>query len=114
MPKIDVVFAVDDLKQFHQENYALNKKHYTVMNRMTRNKLVHYFQDKGSKVHFNTMKVRDPELSSHYGIDQLTVILSSLEKITVHEVWSDSVRRPSERLGVLGNNAHQHHDAKTH
>ena len=43
MPKIDVVFAVDDLKQFHEENYALNKKHYTIMNRMTRNKLVHYF-----------------------------------------------------------------------
>lgn len=45
----------------------MNKKHYTVMNRATRNKVLNYFQNKGAKVHFNSMKIEDPELSQHSG-----------------------------------------------
>lgn len=67
MPKLDAILAVDNLKQFHDENYQMNKKHYTMMNRMTRNKMVLYFQDKGGRVHFNNMKVVDPELSERTG-----------------------------------------------
>jgi hypothetical protein len=40
---MDVLLAVDDLKAFHAENYSRNKKHYTIMNRMTRNRVGLYF-----------------------------------------------------------------------
>ncbi len=81
MPKLDAIFAVDDLKQFHADNYAMNKKHYTMMNRMTRNKMVLYFQNKGGKVHFNNMKVIDPELSEETGNQEKTVRFSVLIRV---------------------------------
>jgi hypothetical protein len=56
--------ATDDIKGFHKENLARNKTHYTLMNRATRNMLTNYFQVKGAKVHFNDMKMEDPELSA--------------------------------------------------
>lgn len=43
MPKLDLILAVDDLKKFHEENLALNKKHYTMMNRATKNRALNYF-----------------------------------------------------------------------
>lgn len=43
------------------------------MNRMTKNKIVHYFQNKGAKVHFNYMKVEDPELSEKTGDKEMIV-----------------------------------------
>lgn len=58
---------MDDLKSFHSENLALNRKHYTVMNRMTKNKALHYFQNKGAKVHFNFMRIEDQEHTQQTG-----------------------------------------------
>lgn len=83
----------------------MNKTHYTVMNRMTKNKIVHYFQNKGAKVHFNYMKVEDPELSEQTGDKEMIVSYFSdreidfliCHNILEHEVWSDSIRRLSER-----------------
>jgi hypothetical protein len=40
---MDVLLAVEDLKEFHAENFLRNKAHYTIMNRMTRNKVGLYF-----------------------------------------------------------------------
>jgi len=42
----------------------MNKSHYTMMNRATRNSVLNYFQGKGAKVHFNYgIKMEDEELS---------------------------------------------------
>ncbi len=59
-----MILSVEDIKAFHKENLEMNKKHYTVMNQMTKNKVANYFQNKGAKVHFNYMKIEDPELSA--------------------------------------------------
>ena len=58
-----MILAVENLKDFHKENMAMNKDHYTYMARFTKGRVVTYFQDKGAKMHFNYMKVNDPELS---------------------------------------------------
>lgn len=87
-PKLDIVLAVEDIKGFHAENLARNKKHYTMMNRATRNRVLNYFQLKGAKVHFNYIKMEDPELSAQTGDKELIVIP---QKVIYHvgcEVWS--------------------------
>ena len=45
--------AVSDLKEFHQENFKMNKKHYPALARLLKHKYVTYFQERGAKVHFN-------------------------------------------------------------
>ena len=59
-----MILSVEDIKVFHKENLEMNSKHYTMMNRMTKNKVANYFQNRGAKVHFNHMKIEDPELSA--------------------------------------------------
>ncbi|CDW91227.1 UNKNOWN [Stylonychia lemnae] len=89
-PKLDIIMAVDDLKQFHQENLAINKSHYTMMNRATKNKVLYYFQNKGAKVHFNYMKIQDPDVQDQkeskenmidmrYGVIQYDDLIRDLE-----------------------------------
>lgn len=68
-----MILSVEDLKAFHKENLERNKVHYTYMNRATKAKLVNYFQDKGSKVHFNHVQIEDPELSKETGKKELVV-----------------------------------------
>ena len=51
----------------------MNKHHYTMANRMTKNKVANYFQTKGAKVHFNYMKFEDPELSAQTGKKEMVV-----------------------------------------
>ena len=53
----------------------MNTKHYTYLNRMTKNRVLNYFQNKGAKVHFNHMKVVDPELSAQTGKEEKIVWL---------------------------------------
>ena len=78
-----MLLAVDDLKEFHQENMKEenNRKDYTYMARITKGRVVTYFQDKGARVHFNYMTVADPmmeeltngehkEIRLRYGIVQ--------------------------------------------
>mmetsp|Transcript_43497 Transcript_43497/g.31316 ORF Transcript_43497/g.31316 Transcript_43497/m.31316 type:complete len:101 (+) Transcript_43497:135-437(+) len=55
--------GVKDIKEFHTENLAMNKDHYTLMARFTKAKVVNYFSTKGARVHFNTMKIEDPEMT---------------------------------------------------
>jgi Phosphatidate cytidylyltransferase, mitochondrial len=56
--------AVEDINEFHQQNLLMNKVHYTMMNRATKNYIVTYFQNKGAKVHFNYgIKMIDEELA---------------------------------------------------
>ena len=46
----------------------MNKEHYTMMNRLTKNYGVTYFQNRGAKVHFNYgIKMIDEELSQQTG-----------------------------------------------
>ena len=52
---------------------ARNKKHYQLSARFTKAKFVNYFQDKGAKVHFNYIKIEDPELSQHTGDKEMIV-----------------------------------------
>jgi hypothetical protein len=33
-----MILSVENLKEFHKENMAMNKSHYTMMNRFTRGK----------------------------------------------------------------------------
>lgn len=58
------------------------------MNRFTKGRVLHIFQDRGAKVHFNYMKVEDPELSLKTGQKELIVILIYIINIVV-EVWSN-------------------------
>ena len=44
-----------------------------MMNRMTKNKVANYFQNRGAKAHFNYMKIEDPELSAQTGKTELIV-----------------------------------------
>lgn len=74
-PSIDVFLATKDLKQFHKENLAMNRQDYTVSARLTKAKLIHYFQNRGAKVHFNikaykhqTEDGRDTTTFIRYGI----------------------------------------------
>lgn len=44
-PKLDLIIAVDDLKEFHNKNIqkTVNGKDYTYLARMTKGKIVTYF-----------------------------------------------------------------------
>jgi len=42
-PKLDLILAVNDIKEFHEANRHLNTKHYTMMSRVTKNKIVTFF-----------------------------------------------------------------------
>lgn len=67
-PKLDVILAVEDIEKFHDENLKRNKKHYTMMNRATKNKVLTYFQTKGAKVHFNYgIQMVDEDLAQQTG-----------------------------------------------
>jgi translocator assembly and maintenance protein 41 len=67
-PKLDLILAVEDIREFHEANRVMNKKHYTMMSRSTRNKIVTYFQMKGAKVHFNYgLKFVDEDLAERTG-----------------------------------------------
>ena len=57
----------------------MNKKHYTFMNVATKNRVANYFNNKGAKVHFNHMKIEDPELSAQTGKKELVVGLSWID-----------------------------------
>ena len=46
------------------------------MNRMTKNKVLNYFQNKGAKVHFNFMRIEDTEHSQQTGKKELLVSLT--------------------------------------
>lgn len=62
---MDLLLAVDDLKAFHTENLTkeLNREDYTYMARLSKGRVVTYFQTKGAKVHFNHKTIEDPMLS---------------------------------------------------
>lgn len=60
---MDLILAVEDLKKFHEENHTLNKNHYTMMNRATKNRTLYYFQNKGAKVHFNIINTQNEEFT---------------------------------------------------
>ena len=72
----------------------MNKGHYTMMNRATKNRVLNYFQNKGAKVHFNYMKVEDPELSEQTGSKEMIVIkkrLFNTRFIIGYEIWCNLV-----------------------
>lgn len=68
-PKLDLIIAVDDLKAFHNKNIQkdVNGKDYTYLARMTKGKIVTYFQQKGARVHFNHTSLECPTLSKITG-----------------------------------------------
>lgn len=53
VPEIDIILATKDIKAFHQENLRINKKDYSLAARLTKAKIVNFFQHRGAKVHFN-------------------------------------------------------------
>lgn len=55
-----MILAVKDFKTFHEQNMAMNKDHYTLASRVTKGKLVNYFQTKAARVHFNHTVIDDP------------------------------------------------------
>ena len=70
-----MILAVEDIENFHKENLARNKAHYTMMNRATKNRVLTYFQSKGAKVHFNYgIKMLDEELAEQTGAPQEFVV----------------------------------------
>ena len=62
----DLVLSVTDVKKFHQENFAMNKKHYPATSKLFKAKLVTFFQYYGAKVHFNYIPMLNQEVSSLY------------------------------------------------
>eukprot|EP00347_Sterkiella_histriomuscorum_P021408 403334078 len=110
-----------------QENLELNKKHYTYMNRATKNRVLNYFQNKGAKVHFNTIKIEDTEvidqtgkleyLNLRYGVIQYedlvrdlsyweTMLVSSLMQrpiktaINSDEIWEHQAKNLRSALAI--------------
>ena len=99
-PKLDVILAVNNTKEFHEQNRELNSKHYTVMARATRNKIVTYFQGKGAKVHFNYgLKFQDEDLGTEvdvrYGViayDDLVRDLRHWETLMVSQIMQRPIK----------------------
>jgi translocator assembly and maintenance protein 41 len=53
-PLVEVLMVVDDVENWHKQNYVRNKKHYPLIAKITGVRLVNYFQKKGAKIHFNS------------------------------------------------------------
>ena len=71
----------------------MNKKHYTMMNRATKNFFVNYCHTKGAKVHFNYgIKFEDEELATQTGEKQELIVMEIIINMFVGcEIWSGSV-----------------------
>jgi hypothetical protein len=71
----------------------MNKKHYTMMNRATKNFFVNYCHTKGAKVHFNYgIKFEDEELATQTGEKQELIVMKIIiNMIEGCEIWSGSV-----------------------
>jgi hypothetical protein len=53
----------------------MNKDHYTVLNRTTRNRVLNFFQSRGAKVHFNYgIQMEDEELALQSGTEVEKVV----------------------------------------
>jgi len=62
----------------------MNKKHYTMMNRATKNFFVNYCHTKGAKVHFNYgIKFEDEELATQTGEKQELIVKEILINMIV-------------------------------
>ena len=81
--------AVKDPTEFHEENLAMNKQHYTYMARITKLKVVSLIQTYGARMHFNHCKIdmnkldlgSDDEQESvniRYGIIQIEDMMRDL------------------------------------
>ena len=82
--------AVANTKDFHEENLARNKTHYTYFVRSTKGKIVHHIQDMAARMHFNHTTINSSEhiqqisngetdrVKIRYGIIQIDDMLRDL------------------------------------
>ena len=109
LPSIDLIMAVDNTKEFHEENLSRNKTHYTYFIRSTKGKLVHKIQDMAARVHFNHTKLTASEhikelsngeasqVQIRYGIISLDDMLRDLQHWETL-LTSSFMQRPFEVL----------------
>ena len=88
-----MILAVPDLKVFHKENLHKNRSHYTIMNRVTHTRVINLLKNRGGKVHFNHMKIEDPELSAQTGSNEKIVNTIIVINLLVAQVRCDIRRR---------------------
>ena len=74
-PAIDLILAVKDSKEFHEENLVMNKHHYTYFVRSTRGKVVHKIQQMGARMHFNHMEIDNGYVKEISNGDQSNIML---------------------------------------
>ena len=60
-PTIDLILTVENSRQFHEENLAKNKHHYTYFVRSTKGFIVHKIQDAAARMHFNQLTLEENE-----------------------------------------------------
>jgi hypothetical protein len=76
---IDIILATDDLKEFHKENLAMNRPDYTVAARITKCSIIHFFQRRGAKVHYNIMQYKIPETE-----EEIKIRYGIIDRATLH------------------------------
>ena len=76
---INMLFAVDNLKEWHEQNYGMNKSHYSFIARLTKTKIVRLIQQYGAKIYKNNFKLSTGETIQYWIIDQKDLV-SDLNK----------------------------------
>ena len=56
------MLSVNDVKEFHSENFLKNKSHYPATSKLFKVKLVTMFQHYGAKVHMNYISIPNEEV----------------------------------------------------
>ena len=71
----NLLFAVKNLHQWHLDNIAKNRSHYSLAARATKTKVISVIQDRGARIHRNTFKTASGELAQYWIVDYKDLIM---------------------------------------
>lgn len=71
---VNMLFAVDNVKEWHLQNFAMNKSHYSFIARLTKTRIVSLIQRYGARIHRNHFKTEAGEDIQYWIIDQKDLI----------------------------------------
>jgi translocator assembly and maintenance protein 41 len=70
-PIVETIMVVDDVENWHKQNYTRNKKHYPLLSKFTGIRLVNYFQKKGANIHFNLFTDQEGNILRYGVVDYI-------------------------------------------
>jgi hypothetical protein len=91
-----LILVCDDVNKWHEENFKKNKADYPLIPRYLSLKFVHFFQNKGAKIHFNSFEMEKDKKVQYGVVDYNDFVgdLSSWRHLTV----STYMQKPFEIL----------------